>query len=319
MSDSTPPRTIAVQVDSRRTLTDHIDEFTLTPVSGDVLPAWTAGSHIDLATPGGIVRQYSLCSSADDLSNYRVAVERRPDSRGGSASIHADLNVGDTTDIGAPRNHFPLTRALEYVFIAGGVGITPILALIEAVERVGRPWRLIYSGRTADEMAYCGELSEQYTDRVTIQETLTAGRVDFTEALADLPRGTAVYVCGPPAMVEDVTAACADLPAVDVFSEKFVAADGQTLANTPFQIDLAMSGLTTVVPADRTILDVLDDAGVITVSSCRDGICGTCEVGVVSGEVDHRDTVLTPEERAENESMMICVSRCTSGRLVLEL
>ena len=300
MSDSTTTRTIAVQVDSRRSLTENIDEFTLTPVSGDALPAWTAGSHIDLATPGGIVRQYSLCSSADDLSNYRVAVERRPDSRGGSASIHSGLNVGDTTDIGAPRNHFPLTRALEYVFIAGGVGITPILALIEAVERVGRPWRLIYSGRTADEMAYCGELSEQYTDRVAIQETSTA-------------------VCGPPAMVEDVTTACADLPAVDVFSEKFVAADGQTLTNTPFQIDLAMSGLTTVVPADRTILDVLDDAGVITVSSCRDGICGTCEVGVVSGEVDHRDTVLTPEERAENESMMICVSRCTSGRLVLEL
>ncbi|GAB04440.1 2Fe-2S iron-sulfur cluster binding domain-containing protein [Gordonia amarae] len=319
MSDSASTTTIAVQVRSRRSLTDRIDEFTLTPVDGEALPAWTAGSHIDVTSPGGIIRQYSLCSSVDDLTGYRVAVEHRDDSRGGSASIHASLNVGDTTDIGAPRNHFPLTRALEYVFVAGGVGITPILALIEATELFGRPWRLIYSGRTITEMAYAAELAARHPDRVTIQETSVSGRVDFTAALTDLPPGTAVYVCGPPAMVTDVTAACVDLRAVDVFAEKFVATGEETLANTAFEVDLAMSGLTTVVPEDKTILDVLDDAGVVTVSSCRDGICGTCEVGVVSGEVDHRDTVLTPEERAENESMMICVSRCTSGRLVLEL
>lgn len=319
MSESTSSTTIAVQVSSRRSLTGRIDEFTLTPVNGQALPAWSAGSHVDVTCPGGIVRQYSLCSSVDDLTGYRIAVEHRDDSRGGSASIHANLNVGDTTDIGAPRNHFPLTRALEYLFVAGGVGITPILALIEATALSGRPWRLIYSGRVATDMAYAAELTAHHPDRVTVQETSVSGRVDFTEALADLPAGTAVYVCGPPAMVTDVTAACADLPAVDVFAEKFVAAGEETLANTAFQVDLALSGLTTVVPEDKTILDILDDAGVVTVSSCRDGICGTCEVGVVSGEVDHRDTVLTPEERAENESMMICVSRCTSGRLVLEL
>ncbi|MEE4025000.1 PDR/VanB family oxidoreductase [Gordonia sp. PKS22-38] len=310
---------IRVSVVSRQHVAELIDEFELAPTGDDPLPAWTAGSHIDLTTPAGPVRQYSLCPAPDDAGTYRIAVERRTDSRGGSISAHDDLVVGGEAWISPPRNHFALTRALEYVFVAGGIGITPIRALIEEAQRAGRPWRLIYVGRSRARMAYVDDLLAAHPDRVAIQESTLSGRLNLGEELTGLPRGTAVYVCGPPTMLDAVADACAPQPAVDSFAERFTAAVGVGAPNQPFELSLAFSGTTVTVPADKTILDVLDGRGVVAPSSCREGMCGTCETGVVSGEVDHRDAILSPEERSENESMMICVSRCTSGRLVLEL
>ncbi|MXP21308.1 2Fe-2S iron-sulfur cluster binding domain-containing protein [Gordonia sp. HNM0687] len=309
---------ISVRVASRRRLAGRVDEFVLAPVTDEPLPAWTAGSHIDLTTPGGPVRQYSLCPTPDDAI-YRIAVERRTDSRGGSESVHDGLVPGVQAWISAPRNHFALTRALEYVFVAGGIGITPMLALIEEAQRAGRSWRLIYVGRSRAEMAYVDELEASHPDRVTIHESHRSGRLNLGDELAGLARGTAVYVCGPPTMVDAVADACASQPAVDSFAERFTAAVESGAPNQEFEVSLAFSGTTVTVPTDRTILDVLGERGVVAPSSCREGMCGTCETGVVSGEIDHRDSILSPEERAENESMMICVSRCTSGRLVLEL
>ena len=308
---------IPVRVVSRRSIADRVDAFVLASATDQPLPAWSAGSHIDLETPAGPVRQYSLCSSPDDAHTYRIAVERRADSRGGSVSAHDDLAIGDETRISPPRNHFALTRALGYVFVAGGIGITPMVSLVDEAERAGRPWRLVYIGRTRAEMAFVEELTDR--ERVSIHESHRSGRLDLVEELAGLARGTAVYTCGPPTMLDAVAAACAPQVAVDSFTERFTAPAHSGASSLEFELSLAVSGLTLTVPEDRTILDVLDARGVVAPASCREGMCGTCETGVVSGEVDHRDAILSPEERSENESMMICVSRCTSGRLVLEL
>jgi ferredoxin-NADP reductase len=304
---------------ARRSVADDVDEFVLAAADGSPLPTWSAGSHIDLTTPAGWVRQYSLCSSPDDVSTYRIAIERRPDGRGGSASAHDDLAVGADTWISKPRNHFALTRALNYVFVAGGIGITPVLSLVAAAQRTGRPWRLVYIGRARAEMAYADELVERHPGLVTIHESLRSGRLNLGDELSGLARGTAVYTCGPPTMLDAVAGACATQAAVDSFTERFTAPVSSGAPNEQFEVSLALSGVTVTVPHDRTILDVLDACGIVVPSSCREGMCGTCETGVVSGQVDHRDVILSPEERSENESMMVCVSRGTGGRLVLEL
>jgi ferredoxin-NADP reductase len=325
MSSTTPSTTpstttVTVTVADRRRLTDRVTEFRLVPATG-VLPEWTPGSHLDVhvPTPDGrtLVRQYSLCSDPADLSGYTVAVDRAADSRGGSTALH-DLAVpGTQLQISEPRNHFPLTRALNYVLVAGGIGVTPLVALAARVARSGRPWRMLCLSRTAGTMPYLPELRSAYGAAVTFHGS-AAGRLDLAGALADLPRGTAVYVCGPGTLADDVATAVAGQPAVDVFTEQFTAPETSG-TNTSFDVSLASTGDTVTVPPDASVLQVLEAHGTPVASSCREGMCGTCEVDVVSGEVDHRDSVLTPEERGENESMMVCVSRCVSGRLVLDL
>lgn len=310
---------IRVRVVARRSVADHVDEFVLAAADGSPLPTWSAGSHIDLTTPAGWVRQYSLCSSPDDVSTYRIAIECRAEGRGGSASAHEYLAVGAETWISAPRNHFALTRALNYVLVAGGIGITPLLSLVTVAQQTGRQWRLIYVGRARAEMAYVDELVERHPRFVTIHESLRSGRLNLRDELSGLARGTAVYTCGPPSMLDAVADACATQAAVDSFTERFTAPVSSSAPNEQFEVSLAFSGVTVTVPQDRTILEVLDARGIVVPASCREGMCGTCETGVVSGQVDHRDVVLSPEERSENESMMVCVSRCTGGRLVLEL
>lgn len=316
------PSSVAVTVTARRPLTARVDEFRLTPSDPGVLPGWTPGAHLDVTVPGSgagetLVRQYSLCSDPADRSGYTIAVDRAADSRGGSAALHELATVGTTLRVGEPRNHFPLTRALNYVLVAGGIGVTPMIPLAAQVSRSDRPWRMLCLARTSDAMPYLPELRSAHGDAVSFHGS-AEGRVDLAAELADLPRGTAVYVCGPGALAEDVAAAVADQPAVDVFTEQFTAPD-TSATNTSFDVSLASSGETFTVDPDTSVLTVLEKHGKLLASSCREGMCGTCEVEVVSGDVDHRDAVLTPEERAENESMMVCVSRCFSGRLVLDL
>jgi len=310
---------IEVLVRERRTVAADIDEFTLARPDGGALPAWEPGAHLDLLLSQDMVRQYSLCSDPADLSCYRIAVRREPRGRGGSERAFGTLHPGVRTAIRPPRNHFPLVRALGYVFVAGGIGITPMLPLVAAAQRSGRPWRMIYTGRYGAAMAYTRELRERYGDSVALHHTARDGRCDLSAALAGSPRGTAVYLCGPAGLIAAAEAACAGLDAVDVFAERFTARDLTAAESRSFEVSLAVSGLTLRVPEYRSILEVAQGSGVVALSSCREGTCGTCETGVVSGEVDHRDSVLTPQERAENESMMICVSRCAGERLVLEL
>lgn len=343
-SDVTDDVWTTVTIASRRHLTDWVDEFRFESPDGSPLPAWTPGSHIDVQIPecaisgkrcwgddseaapenvDSLIRQYSLCSDPADLSGYTIAVDRTSidrGGRGGSERIHQTFDPGVPVRIGQPRNHFALQRALNYVFIAGGIGITPILPLIAQAERTGRPWTLLCLSRSEDEMPYFDYLQDTWGDRVRIHASGDYGRIDFVTALADQPRGTAVYVCGPGAMAMSVRMAVDPQPAVDVFTEQFSAPVRPTgEGDTPFEVTIASTGDTVAVPGDQSVLDSLEKRGMLLASSCREGMCGTCEVGVVSGEIEHRDTVLTPEERSENESMMICVSRCSSGRLVLDL
>lgn len=312
---------ITATVAARRTLTPRVEEFTLLLPDDAPLQAWSAGSHLDVHLPGSpVTRQYSLCSPSS-RNSYVIAVDRRVEQdggRGGSEALHRAAVLGASVEVGEPRNHFPLTRALNYIFVAGGVGVTPMLSLAAEVERSGRPWQMLCLARTAEDMPYLAELQGKYGGKITFHGS-SAGRLDLGAALADLPGGTAVYVCGPGTLADDIAGAVEDQPAVDVFVEQFTAPDLQDGTVMSFDVTLATSGETFTVAPDISLLDTLEGKGKVLASSCREGVCGTCEVGVVSGEVDHRDNVLTPEERSENESMMVCVSRCRSGRLVLDL
>ncbi|MQY18383.1 PDR/VanB family oxidoreductase [Nocardia macrotermitis] len=315
----TNPEPITVVVSARRQVARDIVEFTLARPDGGPLPGWEPGAHIDVLLADDTVRQYSLCSTPEDPGCYRIAVLREAGGRGGSIRMHETLLPGSTVAIRPPRNHFPLVRALEYILVAGGIGITPMLPLAAAAQHSGRPWRLVYTGGEAEAMAYADELRDLYGSAVTVHESGFQDRIDVAALLADARPGTAVFVCGPAGLIAAAEDACRELPAVDVFSERFAALATTTADDVAFEVSLARSGLILTVPPGRSILEMAEEHSVLAASSCREGACGTCETEVVSGEIDHRDAVLSPEERAEGESMMICVSRCAGGRLVLEL
>ena len=293
-------------VADKEKVADDVVRLTLRDPGGGPLPPWDPGAHIDVELPGG-VRQYSLCGRPEDTSAYQVAVLREPAGRGGSAYVHDDLVPGQHVVVSAPRNHFPLVPAERYVFVAGGIGITPILPMLE---RAG-DWQLVYGGRTRSSMAFTEELA-RYGDRVTIRPQDEDGLLD----LARLPvgPGTAVYCCGPAPLLAAVEA----LGFENLHVERFTPEpdDGP---RTAFEVQLAGSGRVLAVPADRSILDVVEEAGVPVLSSCREGTCGTCETGLLGGTPDHRDAVLTAAEREESEVLMLCVSRARSPRLVLDL
>ncbi|MEV4050315.1 PDR/VanB family oxidoreductase [Amycolatopsis sp. NPDC049688] len=304
--------TLDLLVDRKEVLADGVVALTLRSPGGGSLPPWEPGAHIDLVLPG-FVRQYSLCGDPADASAYRVAVLRETAGRGGSAYVHDSLLAGDRVRVEGPRNHFPLVAAERYLFLAGGIGITPILPMLDEVARAGRPWQLVYGGRTRSSMAFTSELSV-HGDRVSFRPQDEHGLLDLPALLASAGPETAVYCCGP----EPLLAAVEALGPPDLHVERFTA-QPDTGPRTAFEVELAGSGRVLPVPADRSILEVVEEAGVPVLSSCREGTCGTCETGVLGGEPDHRDSVLTAEERLENEVMMLCVSRACSPRLVLDL
>jgi len=282
------------------------------------LPPWEAGSHIDLLLGADLARQYSLCSDPQDRRYLRVAVLREPAGRGGSAFVHDELQEGQHIQIRGPRNNFPLVESLRYQFIAGGIGITPILCMIREAERSGADWHLLYGGRRRDSMAYVEEL-EQYGDRVTIQPQDVDGILDLDSVLA-IPRDdTAVYCCGPEVLLDAVEQKCASWPAGSLHVERFAPKKlGDDVVDTEFEVEFARSGVTAMVPAGVSILDVATENGLFVLRSCSEGVCGTCETVVMDGEPEHRDSVLTDEDRKEG-CFMPCVSRACSDRLVLDL
>jgi ferredoxin-NADP reductase len=304
--------TLDLLVDRKEAVADGVVRLTLRAPGGEPLPPWEPGAHVDLLLPGG-VRQYSLCGRPEDTSAYQVAVLREADGRGGSAHVHDRLLAGHRVRVAGPRNHFALVDAERYLFLAGGIGITPILPMLDRVARAGREWQLVYGGRTRASMAFTAELA-RHGDRVTFRPQDEHGLLDLPRLLAELRPGTAVYCCGP----EPLLAAVEALRPGDLHVERFTAKpdDGP---RTAFEVELAGSGRVLPVPADRSILEVVEEAGVTVLSSCREGTCGTCETGVLGGTPDHRDSVLTEAERLESEVMMLCVSRACSPRLVLDL
>jgi ferredoxin-NADP reductase len=299
---------------------DDVVALALAAADGSALPPWTPGAHVDLILGTDLVRQYSLCGSPSDRTVWRLGILRTPDSRGGSKTVHSDLGTGATVRVRGPRNHFPLVAAGGYLFIAGGIGITPILPMIAEADAAGADWHLIYGGRTRASMAFVDELAP-YADRVTLVPQDECGMLDLDTALGVPRAGTLVYACGPTGLLDAVERYCAPWPPGSLHLERFTAREpepGRT-ANTEFDVVLQRSGLTLTVPPDRSIFEVCKAAGISVVGSCLEGICGTCETEVVDGDVDHRDSILNDEEREANEYMMICVSRCRSARLTLDL
>lgn len=312
----------SVRVAAKDVLADGVVAITLVHPDGDRLPDWTPGSHIDVVVPdsGGssLVRQYSLCGDRWDAHSYRMAVLREPQSRGGSQYLVDELAVGDLISIGTPRNHFKLSPARRFQFIAGGIGITPIMTMIDAAERMEIPWQLLYGGRSRTSMAFLNELVH-YGDRVTIAPQDETGLLDLSP-FVDPVDGTRIYCCGPEPLLDAVAGASAAWPTESVRFERFVAAQQPPPARTgPFTVSLARRGVDLTVTPQESVLEVLDRSGNPVLSSCSEGICGTCEVGVLAGAVDHRDSLLSDVERAKNDRMFVCVSRAVSERLVLDL
>jgi ferredoxin-NADP reductase len=291
----------------------------LSPVGDDKLPSWEPGAHIDLLLGPDLERQYSLCGDLGDRCRWQVSVLREPDSRGGSAWVHERLRVGDVLRCRGPRNNFPLQAADEYLFIAGGIGITPLLPMIARCTENNANWRLVYGGRSEASMAFRDLLAE-HGERVTIWPQDTHGLPDLDTLLAEPRAGTAIYSCGPEPLLAAVEDRCRAWPAGTLHLERFRprpgALDG---VSTAFEVELDQSGMVLEVPAGESILDTLEAAGVDVPNACREGTCGTCETVVLEGEPDHRDSFLTEDERASGEVMMVCCSRALSKRLVLDL
>jgi ferredoxin-NADP reductase len=308
-----------VVIAATASVSEGVVALTLHAADGGVLPAWTPGSHIDVVLPNGLTRQFSLCGPVEDRSQWRIGVLREPQSRGGSAFIHDEMSVGSAVRIRGPRNHFTLVDAQGYLFIGGGIGITPLLPMIAAVSARGASWRLVYGGRTRASMAFLDEL-RPYGDPVTVHPQDELGFLPLNELLDQPREDTAVYCCGPGPLLDAVETGCANWPVGALHIERFApkALDPDAV-NYEFEIELAESGLTLTVPPDRSILQVIRDAGVTVIASCEEGTCGTCETGVLSGVPEHRDSVLRPDEQGTCEFMMICVSRAKTPNLVLEL
>ncbi|ALO07848.1 Flavodoxin reductases (Ferredoxin-NADPH reductases) family 1 Vanillate O-demethylase oxidoreductase [Streptomyces venezuelae] len=304
---STVPRRVLVT--GRSAPAEGVVELRL---EGAGLPAWQPGAHVDLVLPSGLVRQYSLCGDPADPSSYTVATRLIEDGRGGSREVHEQLHEGTEIEIRGPRNRFPLVGAPAYAFVAGGIGITPVLPMVRAAEAAGADWRLVYCGRSRATMPYLDEVERLGGDRVTVVAEDESGfpELDF---LAHVPAETAVYCCGPDGLMDAVGAAMPEGRAPRL--ERFSAA--APTGGTAFEVELRRSGRTVTVAADRTVLEAVREEVPGLMYSCRQGFCGTCRQQVLEGEVDHRDELLTDAER--DDSMLICVSRCTGKRLVLDL
>jgi len=320
---SAPPdtdRTIALTVTDRKVVAHDQDVVTLTLV-GEQLPRWHPGAHIDIHLPSGLVRQYSLCGDPATPDTYRIAVRRIPDGGGGSIEMH-DLRVGATVTTHGPRNAFPLTvpgygsPARRFRFIAGGIGITPILPMLGLAQRLAVDWSMVYAGRSRESLPFLDEVS-RFGDRIEVRTDDVSGLPTAAELLGGCPDGTAVYACGPAPMLTAIRSALAGRDDVELHFERFAAppvVDGKD-----FSVSVAATGQTVRVGADETLLSALNRAGVHAPYSCQQGFCGTCRTRVVDGAVDHRDTLLTDPER-DSGMMLICISRAADGsHLTLDL
>jgi ferredoxin-NADP reductase len=278
------------------------------------LPRWTPGAHIDLIVPGAPVRQYSLCAQPSSPS-YRIAVLHEKDSRGGSRAVHERLRPGDEIALRPPVNRFVLESAPGYLFIAGGIGITPLLPMLHAASADGVPWRLLYLGASRAVMPFLDELG-QWGDAVTVVARDERPRLDISAELAAHPHEL-VYACGPERLLSAITEAMPDAE-TRLRVEYFSAPEMDYEPGGAFRIRLDRTGLELEVAPEESILDVMRAAGLDVLSDCEEGICGSCETRVVEGEVEHRDFVLTTQERARGDCLMVCVSRASCPLLVLD-
>ncbi|APE33547.1 oxidoreductase [Nocardia mangyaensis] len=288
---------------------------------GRPLPRWAPGAHVDIELPSGRLRQYSLCGDPAQVAEYRIAVRRIPHGGGGSIEVHDELPVGTEVVLRGPRNAFPFappghgSPAKRLHFVAGGIGVTPILAMARAADRLGIAWTLVYCGRSRDTLPFLDELDE-LTGRVLVRTDDEHGIPGAADLLDGVDQDTAIYCCGPTPMTATIAAAVRTMPGVEFHSERFSPAP--VIDGTAFEVALAGTGEIIAVDADQTMLDALLAVRPDQPYSCRQGFCRTCVVRVLDGTPEHRETVLTPEEHAAG-TMLACVSRCAGGRLTLDL
>lgn len=319
---SHPPDTLTTMIASRTEVADGVVQLELTSADGRPLPAFEPGAHIDVYLADGLIRQYSLANFQPAPDIYTIAVGLAEPSRGGSAQIHDTVSTGTLLRIGLPRNSFPIVPdATRYTFVAGGIGITPILSMARWCEMKRKPWRLLYAARSRKRAAYVEELAALGGDRVKLHVDDEAGQVaDLAAWLGKLRVDEHVYCCGPEALMNAVEAATASHPAICVHFERFSPPEPPTAVTShPFKLKLRLSARELTVAADASILDTLERAGIDHPFGCREGLCRSCEVEVCAGIPDHRDYVLSDAEKASNQTIMVCVSRAKNDRLELNL
>ncbi|KUH93234.1 PDR/VanB family oxidoreductase [Mycobacterium sp. IS-3022] len=310
-------RTHVLRVSDRQVVArdENVVALTLTAADGGPLPRWRPGSHIDITLPSGLVRQYSLCGDPALRDAYRIAVRRIPDGGGGSIEVHDALRPGTTVTSHGPRNAFPLTvpgygsPTQRLLFVAGGIGITPILPMLGLAQRLGVDWSMVYTGRSRDSLPFVDEVAA-FGAPVRIRTDDVSGLPTADELLGHCRRGTAVYACGPAPMLTAIRERLVGRDDVELHFERFAAppvVDGQA-----FSVTVASSGETVDVDADETLLTALRRSGVAAPYSCQQGFCGTCRTRVLAGAVDHRDVLLTDPER-DGGLMLICISRAAEG------
>lgn len=314
--DRSPDSVVTLTLASREVIADdnNVVQLRFVAADGGDLAAWQPGEHLDFHLPSGRRRQYSLCGDPADRGAYSVAVRAVPDGGGGSLEMHA-LEVGANVPIRGPRNGFPFVGRGSALFIAGGIGITPILAMVRAARELGMDWRFVYSGRSRESMPFLDEIATFDPDRVFVRPDDEYGLPSGAELLANAPVDGAVYCCGPTPMLNAVRTAFGDTSARSLYFERFGAAP--VVDGKEFEVQLVSTGEVLTVPADESALTVVRERSPEVAYSCQQGFCGTCRVRVLSGEPDHRERRLTAQEK-ENE-MLLCVSRSDGGRLVLDL
>lgn len=308
-----------IVVEKRPLIPGHIVEIKLAHTEKTELPNWEPGAHIELILPSGLIRHYSLCGEPTD-AYYTIAVLKEPESRGGSIEVHDSLEVGTILSIRGPRNHFPLISAQHTAFIAGGIGITPLLPMMRELSRQGKSWELHYGGKSLAALAYLDALQLMQGQQISIYLKDETRRVPVSEVVGKLPQNTVIYVCGPESMIDEVEAE-GIAHGLEVKLERF-SSSGQPIDHdndTSFEVTLERSGTTLTVNKDQRLIDVVRTVVPSVPFSCEEGYCGSCETGVLEGVPDHRDSILSAEEREANDCMMICVGRSCTPRLVLDI
>jgi tetrachlorobenzoquinone reductase len=297
----------------------NILSYELRALEGGELPPFTAGAHIDLTLPSGLVRSYSLVNAQAERHRYVIAVQKDRASRGGSKWVHEGLRAGDVVNVAGPRNNFALDESAQHsIFLAGGIGITPILGMIDRLQTLGRSWQLVYCARKRAGTAFVDALERMPQVRFNFDEEPGGRMLDVAALVKEAPSGAHLYCCGPLPMLEAFEQATNALPRERVHVEYFTAKEPPAREGG-FKVVLARSARELTVPPGKTILDTLSEAGINVAHSCTEGVCGTCETRVLEGIPDHRDLILTEGERASNKTMMICCSGAKSERLVLDL
>lgn len=322
---TTATATLSVRVAAKKAEAQDICSFELVEVSGRGLPAFSAGSHVDIHLGDGLTRQYSLCNDPAESHRYLIAVLRDPATRGGSLAMHDRVQVGDLLQISAPKNHFALAHdAQRHLLLAGGIGVTPILCMAERLAATGAEFEMHYCTRSLERTAFAGRIAAApFAPRVQLHfDDGPAGqRFDIAARLATPEPGTHLYVCGPKGFMDAVLASARQQgwPESQLHREFFAAEVASKATDESFEVQVASSGRVVVVPKSQTVVQALAAAGIEVPTSCEQGVCGTCITRVIEGIPDHKDLYFTPEEQAANDQFTPCCSRAKSARLVLDL